>query len=222
MLTFTNHINKSDSYYASLISDSIKLKEISNINLSLIKNLNEKVSDNVKISSANKDNITELSNKIKTLEAEIASLKSGAQLENISDNVISEIQNRLNKMNNIILYGVEEEKTSNDFGFVFNLIHNIAPCCIVDCHRIGETVNDKPRPIRVEIKNKNQVINIIKNRNKLPENYAIMMDKTKKQRAHLHQLKEQIEEHNHKFPTHMKTISYTRGFPEIVYVTSDS
>ena len=129
------------------------------------------------ISKENKDkceSIAELEKRIKVLEE-----KSNMDFtENISDGAISELQNRLFKLNNIIVYGVKEDLTlNNNYSYIHKMLKKIVSGVKIDHYqRIGnQNENQNARPIRVEIRNRGVINNLIKNKEKLPDGVSLSL-----------------------------------------------
>ena len=137
------------------------------------------------------------------------------------DSITREVQDRLERVNNIILHKVEEPvngavaldlvKIKGILGHVHDLnLENIS------VKRLGRLPSNVPRPLLVRLSSHKKVMWIMQSRTQLPAGVSVSTDKTPSQRDQLKRLKEEVDRLNAEHPFIVKIIKYVEGVPSIV------
>lgn len=193
--------------------------------LSSLKDLGEKVSESCsKIDSVHKDFLQCVSD-VKQIKVEVNSLKSvcsslQSQVTKCCsiDSINAELQDRLARSNNLIIYGVDfSDKSQSDSLKVKSLLSNINNLNLdnISTRRLGKGINNKPPPTLVKLSSKYEVHIVLRNKNKLPPGISVSSDKTQMEREKLTSLIKIVNDHNSNNPT-KKSIKYVKGVPTIV------
>lgn len=142
--------------------------------------------------------IPQIQNKLKTLESNVNILSNKNQNSRfIDERVIHEVQSRLEKSKNIIIYNIDDSINNTDLpNKVQDILKNI-PINTLDIKttRIGKSDNNnssgnsstKPRPVVVTLKSHQDVMLVLRNKDNLDKIYKVNSDKTKLQQLQLHQ-----------------------------------
>lgn len=146
---------------------------------------------------------------------------SGAQSSQSSENLALEIQDRMARANNLIIYNLQEgngDQRSNDAFQVKEILNKVGniDTTNVSVRRIGNPSNGKPRPIIACLRSQSDVLRVLRNRNLLPRTIQLSTDKTPNQRKQLQELRAIVMAHNNSNPATRKTIKYIRGVPTVV------
>ena len=196
---------------------------------SVIKHLSDIIIENKKEIDSLKNQVSTLhedksnmDKKIINLEQKIKVLESSCVTSSFipSDKYILEIKNRLDKLNNLILYDVPEDLTpDNNFDHLINLFGSIDKNLNnLSFKRLG-VKSDKNRPIQISSDNKNNINKIIQNYDKLPEGFKITQDRTLIQRKQYKSLVELIKsEPKSSNDINLKKVKYVHGVPRILSV----
>ena len=175
------------------------------------KNINNKIQKNT-------ENIEDLKNRLSILEND----KS-----NNIDTTYAEFIERERRSKNIILHGLPEPTSSSpikdDIRKVIEIFNNLKTSNIkintnnIKVFRLGEKRldSDDPRSVCIKLNNKDDVIKLIVNRDKLLP-YKISTDKTAMQRNQLKMLIQERDNHNALFPNEPLEIKYTNGVPKLI------
>lgn len=173
--------------------------------------------------------LSNLVNTVKTLQDQFSKfqhkLPQDPTLMADPDDIIREVDERSRRSKNIILYNVSETDgmMSSDHDVVSNLIKSLPTTAPIDLaevkvFRLG-SVNaknlQKPRPLKVILKNKTDVIDILKNSKHFSNDVKASSDKTIMQRQQWLKLKQQLQALEEK-GDNTKTIKYIKGVPKIV------
>ncbi|KAJ8685253.1 hypothetical protein QAD02_021046 [Eretmocerus hayati] len=138
------------------------------------------------------------------------------------DDISDEMQNRVSRLNNLIMYKVEEIDANgartNDLTQVQNRLRNVADITIqgIKVRRIGQVKDGKPRPILIEMRSHHDVIRVMGSRKSLPNGILVASDKTKAQRAHLSSLYAEVSRINEEKGSRVKAVRYVNSKPCIV------
>ena len=169
--------------------------------------------------------IAELAERVDNIDSRVAALESRQQaappLPNI-DNIAAEIRDRLQRSQNIIIYGVLENigaPHTTDLESVTSLLTRVPGINLTNivARRLGKPKADgTPRPLLVTLVSASEVQRILRNRHVLPRPVSVSTDKTQAERAHLKGLIEQVAAHNAANPNDQKKIKYVNGVPTIV------
>lgn len=118
------------------------------------------------------DQFTELKLMLKSIETRLATLEAQpSRSSEFFESVVRETKDRIQRDNNVIVYGVQEKDPETDAKTVKTLLKSVKPD-ITDIHsanimRLGAATTKKPRPIRVVFTNPFVVRDILKNKSKL-------------------------------------------------------
>lgn len=188
-------------------------------------------------------NCRSIGNEIKDLKAliiklvgEVEKLKlpsaAPLNLDNaIYEEMTSEITDRLNRKKNLLIYGVPEQNQQAssddrilaDKRVVTDILGVVKPGTCSDYIkpvRLGKFDKNKSRPIKIELNNEQEVVNIIRNVKKLKNSrdfvgMSLSYDRTPKQIAYYKKLRKELEERQEAGESNLK-IKYERGVPIIV------
>lgn len=176
-----------------------------------------------------KNLILSLQNDIQLLKDENRTLKS-SDADTDLENVIEEINERNHRKRNLIIFGLSEQKQEDtpearmqkDKNEVENIIgcldkdfelHDIKP------NRLGRYNKDKVRPIKISLKDEDQVRELIKNaknlKNSRYKKVFVSVDRTQMQLRHYKKLKEEVA-HKNSIGQEKFKIKYFNGTPKIV------
>lgn len=162
-----------------------------------------------------------LRNKNNTLEKKCSALKDKIAALPDLDTIEQELESRQFKKNNLIIYGLSKPKPTDsinsDLLLAKNALKDINNLDLsnIKVNWIGKSDNHNPQPLLVKMISKQEVIRVIKNKNKLPSNLSVSTDKTFYQRQQLQDLRKIVDDHNC-LNNDKKTIKYVKGKPCIV------
>ena len=170
--------------------------------------------------------IAELNQAMSNLDNRVAALENQVpppQPPNVNiDNLAFEIQDRLARSRNIILYGVNEmqgasqQSDSEQVATILSRVPGLDLSNIVT-RRLGKLVaGGKPRPLLVRLISADEVRRILRNRHCLPRGVSASSDKTTSERDYLKALIYEVTRLNESDPTNKKKIKYINGTPTIV------
>ena len=167
---------------------------------------------------------------VKNLQAKYSSLETqlNQKIDNQTfsiDDINAEIQDRLDRSCNLIVYGVDvNDQTTSDANKIRSILHciNNLDLSKISTKRLGKVTNGKSPPTLVKLSCKNDVHRILRQKKRLPNGISVSTDKTELQRKGLSTLLKSVEANN--CTSNIKqTIKYIRGVPTIVNVEpSDS
>ncbi|KAK5647712.1 hypothetical protein RI129_002604 [Pyrocoelia pectoralis] len=131
-----------------------------------------------------------------------------------------EISERRRRENNVILFNVEEN--DQDLNTVKTTIHQVSATVDTNdlkVYRIGNVRTDnRPRPIIITLKSRNDVLTVLKNKNTLKTNRSrivIASDQTPLQRKYLEDLRTELATRSNNGEKDL-TIKYLKGVPKII------
>lgn len=171
--------------------------------------------------------IAEMNAEIKLLREELISWKSQPKVENLPENIVSEMEERISRAHNVIIYNVEEssspelaQRIRNDKDSVTNLLSQVGVNCnVIKVVRLGKTRapnGSKPRPLKLIFPDINTAKEVLRNKNKILNTvYRISNDFTPMQRDHMKQLRLELSNRISKGEQNL-TIKYFRGVPKII------
>ena len=181
-----------------------------------------------------KDTINKLRSEVEILKDKYTqelSTKEKHEVQQLDvEKVIAEIQNRKHRENNLIIYNVVEskastpkEKNSNDLtkiNSVLSTLPNIENNSIIKIERLGKPTsnNNKPRPIKVHLRDKIDVYYILKNKKQLRIDgnpIRLTTDQTIMQRNYLSSIKQKLQQFKDDGDD-SKTIKYISNIPTII------
>lgn len=179
-----------------------------------------------------KNLILSLQNDIQLLKDENRVLKSADTDDNF-ENIIEEINERNYRKRNIIIFGLPEQnqddtpqaRIQKDKQDVENIINCLDEDFAVDDikpNRLGRYNNEKIRPVKITLKDENQVRELVKNvrnlknlRNSRYKKVFVSVDRTQRQLNHYKKLKEEVDKKNAIGQDKVR-IKYINGNPKIV------
>lgn len=141
------------------------------------------------------------------------------------DKILSELNERKRRENNVILFNVVESKAVSsdvrrreDLDAVVVCIRSV--CDSIDCEslvisRLGKYQRDKVRPIKVVFPSASEARLVLKNKKKCTSGIKICSDKTPSQRDYLKQLQNELKNLCESGVSN-KTIRYVDNVPKIV------
>lgn len=190
--------------------------------------------NNIKLQIENlATNITDTQERVKTLETDLYALQSNQPASSLakqcfseySDDIIREVQERLQRNKNIIISGITEphmtdmtKKREADRSAVNNFLHTIHPTCPepVKIIRLGKYDGQKLRLIKVCFASSETAKEILKNKLNLKDNkFKIYSDQTPIQYQTMLNLREELRNRTEKGESGL-IIKYVKGNPKIV------
>lgn len=185
------------------------------------------------------NSIQELKILIVAMQREIESLKTIKTAPNSSiefEEVVREVLERQIRKNNIIVYGVAENTSTelntrilHDQRQVSRVLQHLLPETnfeTVEPIRLGkfDASRSRPRPIKVVLPSENVVHDIIRKAPTLknlrdPGNVKISFDKTRRQQEYYRQVKDELDTRTAAGEVNLR-IKFMRGVPQIVDSTN--
>lgn len=149
----------------------------------------------------------------------------------VFEEVVNEVMERQRRTKNLVIFGVveppsdssREEAALHDSGNVYDILANIVPEYRNDdlkIQRLGRHTSNRNRPIKIALRNEQEVINFIRNAKRLRssvnyKNVFISSDRTPRQIKLFNQLKEELNIRRTNGETGLK-IRHFQGVPKIV------
>lgn len=166
----------------------------------------------------NANNATKLSD---SQSSATNSVNNASQDSNFQ-HAVSELQERQNRLVNILLYNVEELSSVDDLKVVTKIFEPFklsTKFTLRNIKRIGKKANNtsKHRPIVITMEKRSDVTTVLGNWKAIPNNYKVSPDLTLLQRNLLKKLKQEATEWNSKNPDNRKIAFLSRGNPVIVF-----
>lgn len=181
--------------------------------------------------------ISDLTAKVSTHEERLLSVESDLNSYNTSsipepnkikqnEEIIHEIQERKKRENNIVLVGISEQCNTNtkeriekDKAEVLNIISLVTKDIPkpVKIFRIGKYDAEKNRKLKVCFDNREPVMLLLRNKDKLPDNIRIFSDQTPAQLKYFLAIKDELTKRKNNGEDDI-TIKYINGTPKIVKV----
>ncbi|KAJ8678499.1 hypothetical protein QAD02_014286 [Eretmocerus hayati] len=141
----------------------------------------DSLASDIKDLQASVNTIPELQSNMDDLKAKVDSM---SMQNSEQEALIKEIQDRIQRAKNIILFHVDENPdVKTDTEVVKHILKDIPVSTDnITTTRIGNPVNGEIRPLLVTLNNTNDPHLILKNKSKLDLKYGVSLDKTKQQR----------------------------------------
>ncbi|CAI6351136.1 unnamed protein product [Macrosiphum euphorbiae] len=155
------------------------------------------------------------------------------------NDITHEIQLRSRCAVHIIIHGVPESSvstsassTSEDKTFVKEMLDKLEPklpeTVIRKVFRVGNSINDKPRLLKVELTSHEEVnhvvISFLRLRSNIPDEYSqvsITRDRTPSERRSIYEIHQQLSDRQEKGESNI-SIRYLNGLPKIVSARTNS
>lgn len=227
---FINAVTQFKESVSDLLSASERIKtlvaeveDIKNDVKNLKESSNEIAALRDDVTSIQNDNVVVVAD-IKALKVKVDRVISAVDKLPSIEEIESEIQDRVSRNSNIILYNVVEPKenaASADLTMVKELlakINNINASSIA-VRRLGKPKKDVLRPLLVTLATRSDVFRVIAAHGKLPTGIKVATDKTKLQREMLKHLYQFVDVHNSKSENKL-TVKYVNNIPKTVPVSS--
>lgn len=166
-------------------------------------------------------NIQDLTDRIEQLEKGTNSSANPAAVT--EEEIMSELQDRERRSNNIMIYNLEEPSSNESMDLdIVNVKGAIQAVKKINVDnkkiiRLGVKRQGITRPVKVILNSREDVLDIVKNKFRCRNPVRIDHDRTHKQRKHLQDLKEQLRS-LHEAGHEEKTIRYINGVPKIIDV----
>lgn len=138
-----------------------------------------------------------------------------------SDEIFAEFQERHQRKNNIIITGIPESETSNQYDDNKNAVMEIIQTVYKDCpdpikiFRLGKYDSTKTRPVKVRFESDQIAFNVLRNKSKIATAVKIYSDKTPYEQKYLKELKEELQIRKEKGEENL-IIKYVKGIPKII------
>ena len=151
------------------------------------------------------------------MQKDITKLQKQVKESSSIDVIDAEIQDRLQRSSNLIVYGVDANVVSSDSSKINSLLGKINNLNLINisCKRTGKHKDNRPAPLLVKLNSKEDVIRVLKNKSLLPQGISVSSDKTKLQRDNLHSLYSEVDRHNNS-NSNKKAVKFINGIPTIV------
>ncbi|KAI4472497.1 hypothetical protein M0802_016766 [Mischocyttarus mexicanus] len=146
--------------------------------------------------------IIAINDRVSNMEESLICSNNSSNLAVDYNDIVSEIEERNWRSNNIILFNVDENIAStssapppSDEETVNNIIRIIDPSVLPGSRmrRIGRRSSHKSRPICLTLRSKKEVLSILKNKSKYSGPVVISQDRTKGQRDYLRALRSELK-----------------------------
>lgn len=173
------------------------------------------------------DQFTELKLMLKSIEERISGLEHRPDElpPQVFENLVRETKERIQRENNVIIYGVPENLVDDDVSTVESIFKSVGhtggvPVQSGAVTRLGVSGGRKPRPIRVVCSDLSAVRSVLKHKNKLRDtrdfkNIYINRDETLYQRNLYSKCKESLRSRTDSGETGLR-IKYVNGVPTVV------
>lgn len=174
------------------------------------------------------ETINKLTESVAELQRQINNGNNKSNLNSLPmEDVINEINERQSRANNILIFKLNEpesdvasEREEEDEIRAKQIIKLITPEVSTDnmkTVRLGKRCDQKVRALKISLKNRDDALKIIRNKNKLKNseyNVIVSLDQTIMQRNYFKKIKAELDERIQK-GEHLK-IKYFNGVPQIV------
>lgn len=170
--------------------------------------------------------IKNLTEKITSLERKVAQSSTSSLNGGSMEDIIAEVNERLKRSKNIIIRGVPEQVSGNDYAdersvsdLLDSFVSDTTPTSVVRLGRTKPGINDQPRPIKVTFSSESVVKKILKAKSRLVDpkykRVKIYDDQTPTQLKQLQNLRDQLKGRQESGEKGL-TIKYVKGVPRIV------
>lgn len=165
---------------------------------------------------------------VSELKEQVMELKENQPTAVNVDVIIQEKVERENRSRNVILFGIEEANTSrqediksHDKSQVLDALAQVPlqESELVTTIRLGKPIANKPRPLKVILRSRQNAIKILKTKSKLPSSISVKSDMTPYQREQLKKLRLELTERTNNGEKDL-TIKYINGQPKIIITKS--
>ena len=160
------------------------------------------------------DRFVPIENRIDAIEA------NQPNSHNININSLAaELQDRINRSRNVIIYGVPENSHIPDIDAVKQIFIPFPGVDVasITVTRSRRTADDRPRFITARLVSLQDVLRVLRNRRLLPREVDVTVDRTLEQREHFRALRAEIEQFNAANSGNPKRIKYINGEPTAVF-----
>ena len=169
------------------------------------------------------DRIDQLASQISViaLEDRVVTVEKAQPNVNINvDSLTFELQERIYRANNVIIYRVPKNRNISDYDAVVQLLVPIPGLDLtrVTVNRSRRSMGDEPRFIVVRLSSPQDALRVLRNRRLLPTGIDVTADRTLAQREQFRAVKREVEEHNIANPNNQKRIKYINGEPKAVFI----
>lgn len=171
------------------------------------------------------DKLTTTQEKLQSLESDLLQNKPTSESSNITnEQIVMEIQDRNNRMNNIIISGIPEphdtdgnQRRQNDQQEVLKILNSVIDNCPKPKQiiRIGKYIKERNRHIKVCFTNSDTPRLLLKNKTKLDTSFKLFTDQTPMQKKIYSDTKIELNQRLQAGETNL-TIKYIRGTPKII------
>ncbi|KAJ8665944.1 hypothetical protein QAD02_007606 [Eretmocerus hayati] len=184
------------------------------------RNTNEKtkvITDSLKSLSSRlmsvEEQITELDNRVTVIEN-----SHWNEQQEISENVVSEVKERIYREKNVIMFGVPEFETPQLLQDLLTTMLANAPFQLnnIQYHRIGKTTGDKCRPLKLKLDSLDDAKWMLINQRKFcPDSIRCSNDKTLMQQQVIHNVLNELEDRRKSGENNL-LLKYVKGVPTII------
>ena len=171
------------------------------------------------------DVLTELNDRFATLENQIAGVENSQPASNVNiANLAAELQDRIYRSSNIIIYGVPENQQMPDSDAVMQILLPIPGIDVTNLTvvRARRQIGDRPRFITARLASAQEALRVLRNRRLLPRGVDVTADRTLSQRDQFRAVRQEVQEFNAANPGNPKKIQYINGVPTAVFVKKNT
>lgn len=202
-------------------------------NVEMLKQLSEiqsKLTEHSALSATNRDNIADLRSEVASLKEEVRVLKAssavGSQVDSMGeghapscDSLTAELQDRMNRASNVILYNVPADTGVSNLTAVKSSLAKIAninwgSMSVIRFPRPSRRSNYPP--VLVKFGSSHEAQRVVRESKLLPKTIEVTFDYTESQRRQYRNLKDVAATHNKKNPQAPKVVRYIKGTPTLV------
>ena len=136
------------------------------------------------------------------------------------DQIAGELQERLNRSLNIILFNLQDRSDVNyDQQQVTEILNSVGiNSTNIRIRRIGRAVRERPRAIVITLSSRAEVLQVLRNRRNIPADPSVSEDRTRNQRDTLAALRLRVRDHNSTHPDDQWRIKFVNNSPVIISV----
>lgn len=132
------------------------------------------------------------------------------------NDLASELQDRMYRSNNVMLYNLQPSSDTTDVVLVQNAlerIHNINVQAISTRRFTKPTRPNMPPPVIVRFSSREEVGRVLRNWKCLPDGLRVSPDHTKAQREQYNSLRREAALHNAAHPSDLRVVRFVNGVP---------
>lgn len=168
---------------------------------------------------------------ISSLKEDISSLKTSVKNLNtkptdFADDVEFEVEDRINRRNNILIYGVQVPSEASAVSIACSALSSInnikvMSASLVKVKRKQDGRGKDKSFVVAQLRSRSEVFSAIRARGKLPNGVSVSTDKTFAQRERISKVRAAIAKHNTDNPNDQHKLKFIKNVPTSVPVSAD-